>query len=379
MSDQPANLPIPASTAAILYGDQPAPPPPPEPALPPMTPPPAGTGLGGGTALALSLLVSAGLGAAVFFFATNPPEPASIAALQADSRAQARATGTLRFNLDALSARLAVIEATAKPAVNPGAPGGIDSDAQAKLADQITALAARIDTLDHRPDATPGPAPGGSTPSSAPAASVEALTVLSDRLNAALAAAKQDQSQAANAQAALVTALTARLDKLEHGTGTADDAAARAVKLARLQMAAVALATGQKLGPIAGASPALAPYADTAPPTDAALRAGFAAVALAARSASRPELAHESIYDRAVARLQQAITVRKGDTVLVGDPAAGILARAQDAISRDDLPAALAAVDALQGPAALAAKPWADQLRGVLAARAALSTLMAQI
>ena len=376
MSDQPANLPIPASTAAILYGDQPAPPPPPEPALPPVTPPPAGTGLGGGTALALSLLVSAGLGAAVFFFATNPPEPASIAALQADSRAQARATGTLRFNLDALSARLAVIEAAPKPA-SPAAVA--DPDTQAKLADQITALAARIDTLDHRPDAAPGAAPGGSTPASPPAVSAGALTALSDRLDAALTAAKQDQSQAATAQATLVTALTARLDKLEHGTGTADDAAARAVKLARLQMAAVALATGQKLGAIADAPPALAQYADTAPPTDAALRAGFAAVALAARSASRPELAHESIYDRAIARLQQAITVRKGDTVLVGDPAAGILARAQDAISRDDLPAALAAIDTLQGPAALAAKPWAEQVRGVLAARAALATLMAQI
>jgi len=62
---------------------------------------------------------------------------------------------------------------------------------------------------------------------------------------------------------------------------------------------------------------------------------------------------------------------------MVGDPAAGVLARAQDAVARDDWAAALAAVDQLQGPAAAAAKDWADQVRDLLAARAALNDLMA--
>lgn len=341
-------------------------------APPPVPPaPPAARGMGGATALALSLIVSGALGGAVFYLFQNPVEPPSYIGMQAELRGLRADVARLNAAQTALAARIAKQE----DALGGGAPAKpVDADAlsaqiSAKLNDQIGALAGRIDALEHRAPSSSDSA----APAAAPQAAVDALA---SRVDSAIAAAKQDQTQALSAAQNDLTALHARLDAIEKGQGSTGDAASRALRLTRLQIAAVALATGQKLGSIADAPPALARYADAAPPTDAALRAGFPALAAAARASSRPELGFSGIWQRALARLQQVVTVRRGDDVLIGDPAAGILARAQDAVARDDLGAALAAVDQLQGPAAAVMKPWAEDARGLLAARAALLDLM---
>ena len=76
-------------------------------------------------------------------------------------------------------------------------------------------------------------------------------------------------------------------------------------------------------------------------------------------------------------RVQQAVVVRQGDDVLVGDPAAGVLARAQDAMSAGDLAGTVQIVETLQGPAREAMASWLAEAHQLLDARAALSSLVA--
>jgi hypothetical protein len=356
------------------------------PALPLPPPLPSGhmdgKGIGGGTALLISLLVSGGLGGAVLYMATNPAEPPGVMAMQTELR-QLRADETaIKVAQAALDRKLASAAPSAAPSNGPA----IDSDAlqkqMAPLNDQIAKFSARLDALESRPEPTASTGSGVSDIT---------LSRLSEKFDGEIAQLRQEfGGKIDSALAAQNTALAQlqgqtqnmgsyadRLTKLEQVAATTSDLTSKAVKLARLQLAAVALATGQKLGKIDGAPAALAVYADQAPPTDAALRQNFAQYESAARSASRPELGFAGVWDRAVARMQQVVTVRKGDEVLIGDPAAGILARAADAVARDDLQASLAAADDLQGPAAAALKPWSDQVRSLLAARAALTAMMA--
>jgi hypothetical protein len=71
------------------------------------------------------------------------------------------------------------------------------------------------------------------------------------------------------------------------------------------------------------------------------------------------------------------VTVRRGDHVIVGDPAAGVIAKAQQELNDDDLKAAVATLSALSGRAAKAVQPWVAQANAVLEARAALAQLAA--
>ena len=168
-----------------------------------------------------------------------------------------------------------------------------------------------------------------------------------------------------------------RVAKLEQGAGVATGAAKDATRAIQLEAAAAALQAGQPLGDLPGAPAALARYATTAPPTEAALRADFPRVADAARAVSRPDDARRSFIDRALARLQQSVVVRQGDHVVVGDPAAGVLARAQASVAAGDLKGAADTLAALTGQAADAVRPWVAQARGLIDARAALAAMAA--
>jgi hypothetical protein len=140
-----------------------------------------------------------------------------------------------------------------------------------------------------------------------------------------------------------------------------------------VQAAGLALAAGQKLGDLPGAPQALARFADTPPPTEAALRLAFPAAAREALAAVHPATEGKPLLTRLWARAQDLVTVRQGDTVLVGDPAAGVLEHARTALDAGDLAAAVTAVATLQGTAAQVMAPWLAQARALLAARAALA------
>ena len=168
-----------------------------------------------------------------------------------------------------------------------------------------------------------------------------------------------------------------RLGALQQQSSKVQSALQTAQRLARLNAARAALDTGEPLGPIDGAPPALAAFADKAPPTEAALRLAFPKAAQAALTAAGQQPEGATFGQRVLNRAQSLITVREGNKVLVGDPAAGLLADAEQKLDAGDLPAAVADVSQLTGPPAQAMAGWLDQARALLAARASLHDLMA--
>ena len=203
------------------------------------------------------------------------------------------------------------------------------------------------------------------------------IAALEQKTSAASAAA----TSAVSADETLAPRLSAdetRLASLEKATSGTGQLADRANRIAHVQAAFVALSLGQPLGALPGAPPALARYATTAPPTEASLRLAFPAAAQAALAADHPASEGKPVLERLWAEAQDLVTVREGEHVLVGDPAAGVLVHARTALDAGDLAGAVAAVATLTGPAVQAMAAWVDQARALLAARAALAELAAQ-
>ena len=189
------------------------------------------------------------------------------------------------------------------------------------------------------------------------------------------AASRSQQTDSALKQR--LDADASRLATLEESAGKISKLADRAIHLARLQVAQMALAQGQKLGDLPGAPGALARYAETAPPTVAALRLAFPDAERAAAAASSPDTAGKTFLERVKAHAEELVTVRQGDHVLVGNATAGVLARARAALDAGDLAAAVHAVSSLSGPPAQAMADWLDRAKALLAARSALADMVA--
>jgi hypothetical protein len=384
----------------------------PKPAAPP--PPPARRG---GTPFAVTLLFTAALGGGLYYVWKHPQGDdealkSSVATqldqiktdlqaqLQSVKDASAQAAGPLHDQIAALTDRVEKLEKAPPPAAPAPSAAPADNGDQAALGQRVDQLSAKIDALaSHQDAAPPAPTPAAPAPAAPDQASADAaaaaqaqLAALSTKLDQLeqaqkaglsqssdeLKAANQDKAaleQAAAQQKAALDALNDRLAKLEQGNGKIESEADMAARAARVDGWQAALAAGKPLGPIEGAPPSLARFAKTAPPTDAALRHEFPAVADEARAVSQPQVAKEPFWTRVLARVQQAVVVRRGDDVIVGDPAAGVIARATDAVDRDDLPGAVQALGALQGPAAQAVSGWVTQVRSVLEARAALAAM----
>ena len=194
-----------------------------------------------------------------------------------------------------------------------------------------------------------------------------------DAAETRLATLEQFTTRAKNLETRLET-LERRQTATEATASLVPALADRAARMARLQAAQAALEAGEKLGDIAGAPAALARFATIAPPTEAALRLAFPAAARGAASAPPPP-ANAALLDRVWARAQSLVTLRQGDHVLLGDPAAGVLARARRALDAGDLAGAVAALGDLSGLAAQAMAAWRVQASALLAARAALAAL----
>jgi hypothetical protein len=180
--------------------------------------------------------------------------------------------------------------------------------------------------------------------------------------------------------------LRARLDGVEQkmsGLSATDaklaEGSDRALRLARLEAASVALSAGRPLGAIADAPPALAKYATAAPPTEAALRLDFAQASREALKVSKPDTEGKPFVDRVLARLQdfRLITVREGDQVVIGNAAAATLARAHVLLEAGDLGGATKTVATLTGPPAEKMAPWLADAMAVQAAREAVASLAA--
>jgi hypothetical protein len=370
----------------------------------------------GGTPFLVTLLLCAGLGGGIYYVWSHPQPSAGAADPQPAIDA---AKKDISAEIQALTDRVDKLEkqpAAATPPATPASPDAI-ADLSKRLEDisgHLNGLATRQDQLAaeiqktqeiaaQKPADITTPPPDHTAPDHTPAdaASNEAgvaqaqqqLADLGTKLDEALAQEKTslntlDQrlgklEQAPPAPAAAppdnsaIAALEARVKQLEQGEGQIQGARQDATLAVKLEAAQAALTAGEPLGEIPGAPPALARFATTAPPTETSLKTAFAKAAPAILAASRPEEAQTSFFARAVARLEQSITVRRGDHVIVGDPAAGVVERARADLDNSDIKGAVAALSGLQGSAADAARDWVAQAQALLDARAALASLAA--
>jgi hypothetical protein len=370
----------PAAQEPPVIEHEPAPEPaPPEAArTPPPGRPRAPVVVRGGGSNILTILLFGLLAGGLYYVWANPAAPAdaAAAALQrqvqtlSDQRAADQsAVQALTQQAQGLADRVDRLEKA--PAAAPAQAAPVDLGDLPKRVDD---LAAKLDALVSRPaEGTPVAAPDSG-------AAQQAVEDLGRRVGQSLDVQKASldaEKAAVDAQKAALDQLAGRLDKLQQGAGQEAGAENRAVRLTRVQAALVALDAGEKLGDLPGAPPAIARFAKQAPPTEAALRESFPAAAAHAREVSRPDVSHRSFWERTLTRLQQSVTVRQGDDVLVGDPAAGILAEAGEKVDVGDLAGAVASLGKLNGPAADAMKEWVDQASALLAARAALADLAA--
>lgn len=248
-------------------------------------------------------------------------------------------------------------------------PAGIASD--------LAPLTARIDALEKRSPSDIGPLAARVAVLEQKAGGDVQIAGRVDALAGRLDALAGRQQAGETELTRRIDAVTARVAALEQMAGQIAGLADRAGRLARLQAAEAALAAGQPLGEIPGAPSALARFATARPPTEAMLRLAYPAAERAALAASRPDTDGKPFLDRVLARAQDLVTIRQGDHVIVGDPAAGILARAHTALTAGDLPATVAAVAELHGPAADAMADWRSQAEALLAAKAALADMAA--
>jgi hypothetical protein len=217
---------------------------------------------------------------------------------------------------------------------------------------QVKSLETRLAEAESRPPAPAAPATPPPDNSAAIAAQVTAQVAaqLATQMAAVEARLKNDEQ--------VQVALTARAASAE-----------------RLQQAETALDAGQPLGDLPGAPPALAKFAKAKPPTEAALRLAFPAAASAAADASRPANDGKSLGERILMHASTLLTVKQGNTVVVGAPATTVLGTAETRLEAGDLAGAVAALDGLDSAAARAISGWRGDAQALLDARSALAKM----
>ncbi len=282
------------------------------------------------------------------------------------------------FDPAPLTQRLDTLAAlAAKGTADAGALGGRLDALASKQAADATAMGGRLDSLASKEAADANASSGRFDSLTAKATSD--MAAMGGRLDSVIAK-----------QGADAAALGGRLDSLDGRIAAVDQqakqtatqigvVAERSGRVVRVQAATAALESGQPLGDIPGAPPAVARFATAPAKTEQELRRSFDAAADAAEQAGQPAIMESrSFGERLVARAQQAVTVRQGDRVLVGDPLAGRIIRARAALDAGDLAGAVNALDGLAGPAQAAMADWVGQARALLEARAALSSMAAR-
>jgi hypothetical protein len=267
----------------------------------------------------------------------------------------------------------------------PGEPAGL-----AALLDEVRALRERLAALPKPADLAPLERRIAALERQRPAPAVPVDLAPLERRLATLEARPAGGSEEVSAKLGQVAAdaaaakaaeadLSGRLATLEARLQTAEQQAAalaeRAKSAEALTRAAVALNAGEPLGEIPRAPPALVRFAHAAPPTEARLREEFPAAAAAAIEASRPPTEGQSFGARMWLRMRSLVTVRRGDRVVVGPPAARVLGEAAARLDAGDLAGAMAALDALDDPARDAMAGWRGQAQALLDARAALAQM----
>jgi len=291
----------------------------------------------------------------------DPLERPTPAPLLAEPRADALATQLAQLGQTLTAQQNALTQLAAGLARLEQAP-----PATASAAVDLAPLEQRLAALEQHP----APAGPSNDDLARLAARVEQASAGEQALESRLSGA---QTQFAAQLADLQTRL-AQAQSLSEQLGSLSD---RAGKMAHVQAARAALEAGRPLGALPGALASLARFAGAAPPTEAALRLSFPKLAQAAQDAARPAETDADFWQRVWLRVQQQITLRQGTRVIVGNPAAGVLALAQSSLDAGDLAGAVAALRGLPAAAAAPLAGWLDQAQALIDARAALADMAA--
>ena len=347
------------------------------------------------------------IGAVAWLLARPLPQPADTRAAEQLSALRAEIA-----RLEAVPGRVAALEARAAPDLTPLREALAATERRAAALEERLAVASReampraaLDQLAGRIEALARDVAAGDAEARQRIVALEqAIGGFAGRVaaNEAALAARTQTIETQNARiVAVEQALAARLVALEGqlaqraqaGEQQAQRIAAleslaqrlaalegHAARMATLDALRVGLDAGQPLGaalrPLASPPEALARFATTAPPTEAALRLGFDDAARAARAASEPP-AGGGVRDAAVARLSGLVTVRRGEEVVWGDAAGAEIERARRALEAGDLEMALRHLGRLSPPAQEAMRSWLTQAQALVAARAAIRQLAA--
>ncbi len=300
----------------------------------------------------------------------TPSAPGADKAALDKVAAQAEQTARdLASKLDALAKQQAQL-AAGQSAAATALTARLDAEQQrlaalASQAGQVPVLTARLEAQERQVGALSGQA--------------GQVSMLAGRLDT-----QEKQLGSLSGQAGQISSVAGRLDAQEKQVGALasetskiDGLAARAARTARIQAANAALEAGRPLGDLPDAPPALARFQSSPPPTEAALRLAFPDAVAAAQTAARPDTGQLPFWEAVQARAQELITVRRGDQVVVGDPSAGVIARARHALDAGDLAGAVGILHELTGAQAAAFAAWIQQAQSLLDARAALATLAA--
>jgi hypothetical protein len=175
-----------------------------------------------------------------------------------------------------------------------------------------------------------------------------------------------------------ISGLTTRLIALEANAGGLETITKRLGRLARLQEAFFALASGRPIGDLPNAPEVLARYSHDAPPTEADLRLRFPQAEQAALATNQFDERDQPFIGRVWEKAQGLITIRRGDKVMVGNPSEVILNRARTALDAGDILGAVTAVETLSGQPAQAMARWLADAKALVDARSALAQLAAQ-
>lgn len=275
----------------------------------------------------------------------------------------------LQQNLASLDQRLAAVEKRPVPA--PVNLGPIDQ--------RLTALDQRLTAEENKPPAQAQIDAAGHAEIAGLAGRIDQILARQDQLGQREQADIGKLGDQMAAQDTRIAAQDARIASASQAGSTAGGQVsalvAREAQLASLQAASGALAAGRPLGPMPGAPPALAQFAEKPPPTEASLRLSFADAARSAHEAGMPAQGDTPFMQRMWNRMQSSVTVRQGDHVVVGDAVSGILAQAQSQLDAGDLAGTVATLGQLSGPAASAMTPWRQRAQALLDARSALLSL----
>ncbi len=268
-----------------------------------------------------------------------------------DGRLRVVETGLEGVSAEASALRLAQTTLAQRLSAREAAPAGDGSDIRSAL----DALAARVDALEARLAGLAAAPPGGDAELAARVAALE------DRI------AALDASPAHAPATGLARHLLALDAAIESGRPFADT-------LTALEAAIAKLPADMRLRMQAPLE-SLRPYAATGVASLSSLKARFDGIAGAVIRAAPPP-PEAGWWARIKDRLAGLVVIRRKGAI-EGTGIAARMARAEAALERDDLAAAVAAFDGLDAATRAPADAWLEAARRHLAAAAALERLIA--